>query len=316
MSMLVWVMMGIAVWHFTVFVPDRFWGGIVGAFLAAAVAAAVFGLVVNGGSIPGQSDTDIIQALIAIPGAAIGLGLSYSMVRASIASTGSTTATRATACAERFPCVPSARPQRMGRMLSKPSRWSCDPYDVALAERLAAGLGVSRPVGAILARRGFASVEDARDFLEAARAARPAHAARPRRCPRADRRSRRARLAHRRLRRLRRRRRLLHGDPGAHAAGARRRPRLGAAQPLRRGLRPVDRRRRAAGRARAWGCSSPSTAGSPPWSRSRPPGRPGSTWWSPTTTARATRCPTASSCTPRSAATAAPSCAPPAWRSS
>ena len=52
-------------------------------------------------------------------------------------------------------------------MLSKPSRWSCDPYDVALAERLAAGLGVSRPVGAILARRGFASVEDARDFLEA-----------------------------------------------------------------------------------------------------------------------------------------------------
>ena len=35
MSLLVWVMMGIAVWHFTVFLPDRFWGGIVGAFLAA-----------------------------------------------------------------------------------------------------------------------------------------------------------------------------------------------------------------------------------------------------------------------------------------
>ena len=53
MSMLVWVMMGIAVWHFTVFVPDRFWGGIVGAFLAAAVGAAIFGLIVNGGSRPG-----------------------------------------------------------------------------------------------------------------------------------------------------------------------------------------------------------------------------------------------------------------------
>ena len=37
MSLIVWVMMGIAVWHFTVFVPDRFWGGIVGAFLAAFV---------------------------------------------------------------------------------------------------------------------------------------------------------------------------------------------------------------------------------------------------------------------------------------
>ena len=32
MAMVVWVMMGIAVWHFTVFLPDRFWGGIVGAF--------------------------------------------------------------------------------------------------------------------------------------------------------------------------------------------------------------------------------------------------------------------------------------------
>ena len=74
MSMLVWVMMGIAVWHFTVFVPDRFWGGIVGAFLAASIAAALFGLLVNGGTIPGQSDTDIIQALIAIPGSVIGLG--------------------------------------------------------------------------------------------------------------------------------------------------------------------------------------------------------------------------------------------------
>ena len=49
MALVVWVMMGIAVWHFTVFLPDRFWGGIVGAFLAAFVAAALFGFVVNGG---------------------------------------------------------------------------------------------------------------------------------------------------------------------------------------------------------------------------------------------------------------------------
>jgi hypothetical protein len=77
MSLVVWIMMGIAVWHFTVFVPDRFWGGIVGAFLAASVFAALFGVLVNGGSVPGQDDTDIGQALIAIPGAAIGLALSY-----------------------------------------------------------------------------------------------------------------------------------------------------------------------------------------------------------------------------------------------
>ena len=77
MALLVWFTMGIALWHFTVFLPDRFWGGIVGAFLAAAVAAAIFGLIVNGGSVPGEHDTNLSQALIAIPGSAIGLAISY-----------------------------------------------------------------------------------------------------------------------------------------------------------------------------------------------------------------------------------------------
>jgi multidrug efflux pump subunit AcrB len=35
MSVVVWAMVGIAFWHFAVLVPDRFWGGIVGAFMAA-----------------------------------------------------------------------------------------------------------------------------------------------------------------------------------------------------------------------------------------------------------------------------------------
>jgi hypothetical protein len=69
--------MGIAVWHFTVFLPDRFWGGIVGAFLAAFASAALFGFLANGLTVPGQSDTDLAQALLAIPGSIIGLGLSY-----------------------------------------------------------------------------------------------------------------------------------------------------------------------------------------------------------------------------------------------
>ena len=77
MSILVWVMMGIAVWHFTVFVPDRFWGGIVGAFLAAIVGAVVIGLLVNGFNAPGESGTHIGQALLSIPGALLGLGASY-----------------------------------------------------------------------------------------------------------------------------------------------------------------------------------------------------------------------------------------------
>ena len=74
MSMLVWVMMGIALWHFAVFVPDRFWGGIVGAFLVAILGSVIFGFVVSGFTVPGQNDTDLASALIAVPGAIVALG--------------------------------------------------------------------------------------------------------------------------------------------------------------------------------------------------------------------------------------------------
>jgi hypothetical protein len=77
MSVLVWVMMGIAIWHFTVFLPDRYWGGIVGAFIAAIIGAVLIGLVVNGFVIPGRHDTHFGQALLAIPGALLGLAASY-----------------------------------------------------------------------------------------------------------------------------------------------------------------------------------------------------------------------------------------------
>ncbi|HZI91628.1 MAG TPA: hypothetical protein VFD31_08375 [Thermoleophilaceae bacterium] len=77
MAMVVWVMMGIAIWHFTVFVPDRFWGGIVGAFLVAIVGAGLFGFLVSGLDVPGRNDTELIQALIAIPGALLALAASW-----------------------------------------------------------------------------------------------------------------------------------------------------------------------------------------------------------------------------------------------
>ncbi len=77
MGALAWVMMAIAIWHFTVFLPDRFWGGIVGALLCAIATAAIFGFIVAGFTVPGQSDTELVQALIAVPGSLIGLGASY-----------------------------------------------------------------------------------------------------------------------------------------------------------------------------------------------------------------------------------------------
>jgi uncharacterized membrane protein YeaQ/YmgE (transglycosylase-associated protein family) len=77
MSMVVWVMMGIAIWHFAVFVPDRFYGGIVGAFLAAIAGAVLFGFVVSGFTVPGRDDTELVAALEAIPGCVLGLAVSW-----------------------------------------------------------------------------------------------------------------------------------------------------------------------------------------------------------------------------------------------
>jgi uncharacterized membrane protein YeaQ/YmgE (transglycosylase-associated protein family) len=77
MSMLVWVMVGIALWHFAVFVPDHFYGGIVGAFIAAIVGAALCGFLVSGLTIPGQEDTNVLDAFDAVPGTLIALGASY-----------------------------------------------------------------------------------------------------------------------------------------------------------------------------------------------------------------------------------------------
>ena len=77
MSALVWVMMGLAIWHFTIFVPDRFWAGIVGAFLGAVFGALLFGLAIHGFSVPGREETDILTTLEAIPGTLIGLGVTW-----------------------------------------------------------------------------------------------------------------------------------------------------------------------------------------------------------------------------------------------
>ena len=77
MAALVWVMMGIAIWHFAIFVPDRFWSGIVGAFVGAVFGSLVFGFPVNGFTVPGQNDTDLINALEAIPGAIAGMAVVY-----------------------------------------------------------------------------------------------------------------------------------------------------------------------------------------------------------------------------------------------
>jgi hypothetical protein len=75
MALLVWFTMGIALWHFTVFLPDRFWQGIVGAFLGATIGAVLFGVIVETASGNSLGNTDLGTALTAIPGVAIGLAV-------------------------------------------------------------------------------------------------------------------------------------------------------------------------------------------------------------------------------------------------
>ncbi len=77
MAALVWFVVGISLWHFTVFVPDRFWGGIVGALLGAIVGAMLTGAAAHIASGRAIGDTDIVTVLVAVPGALIGLAVIY-----------------------------------------------------------------------------------------------------------------------------------------------------------------------------------------------------------------------------------------------
>jgi hypothetical protein len=82
MGMLGWVMMGLSIWHFTIFLPDRFWGGIVGAFIGSLAGAILIGLLIYSvkvGSlkVPGIKATDIAVVLYAVPGALLGIAAVY-----------------------------------------------------------------------------------------------------------------------------------------------------------------------------------------------------------------------------------------------
>jgi hypothetical protein len=77
LSIVVWAMIGIACWHFAVLVPDRFWGGIIGAFLAALAGGLVSGFMLPQPGIPAENPPGVGEALWAIPGSLLALAGSY-----------------------------------------------------------------------------------------------------------------------------------------------------------------------------------------------------------------------------------------------
>lgn len=79
MALLVWFTLGIAIWHFSVFVPDRFRGGIVGAFLGATLGAVATGLLWQLAIGDGLGTTNVVTVLAAVPGCLLGLAGVYAL---------------------------------------------------------------------------------------------------------------------------------------------------------------------------------------------------------------------------------------------
>jgi hypothetical protein len=79
MALVVWFTMGLALWHFTVFMPDRFWQGIVGALVGSTIGAMVSGAILQIATGRGLGETDLGTALMALPGIAAGLAIVYAI---------------------------------------------------------------------------------------------------------------------------------------------------------------------------------------------------------------------------------------------
>jgi hypothetical protein len=79
MAAVVWFTIAVAIWHFTIFLPDRFWAGIVGALLGSIAGGMIMGAIVQIVSGKSIGDTDIVTVLVAIPGTLIGIAIVYAI---------------------------------------------------------------------------------------------------------------------------------------------------------------------------------------------------------------------------------------------
>ena len=77
MAIVVWFTTALALWHFTIFVPDRFWQGIIGAFLGATLGGVLSGWAIQLAMGRSLGETDFLTFLAAIPGFLIGSAVVY-----------------------------------------------------------------------------------------------------------------------------------------------------------------------------------------------------------------------------------------------
>jgi hypothetical protein len=77
MSVFIWVMIGVSLWHFAVLVPDRFYGGIIGALLAAVTGAITSGYLLPSPGIPPHNPPGVTEALWPTPGSLLTLLATY-----------------------------------------------------------------------------------------------------------------------------------------------------------------------------------------------------------------------------------------------
>jgi hypothetical protein len=108
-SVFVWSMIGIALWHFTILVPDRFAGGIIGAFLAAWAGAMASGFVLEGFEVPNHNPPGMKHVLYALPGSIFGLVACWV-----VGDRAELTARRSSGPTERTPATGPRQPLRRG----------------------------------------------------------------------------------------------------------------------------------------------------------------------------------------------------------
>ncbi len=77
MAIVVWFTVALALWHFTIFVPDRFWQGIIGALVGSVTGGVISGFLIQIAMGRDLNETDLLTFFAAVPGFVIGAAVVY-----------------------------------------------------------------------------------------------------------------------------------------------------------------------------------------------------------------------------------------------